>query len=134
LDSQRLSEISVAQEATLGLKKASPKRAVLAVFAAVFTSVLGFGQAVVRGLFVPAAVPSIPGVPVRPTGDPAARRLRQAQDWGEADEDADDGEQRREAAESARHGHAATDGEVPSAEVPSAEVSRGDVKLNRPPH
>lgn len=121
LDSQRLSEISVAQEATLGLKKASPKRAMLAVFAAVFTCVLGFGQAVIRGLFVPANEP-----PVASSRD-QARRRSDTEDWGESVGDGETHGRLQDVVESVDH-------DAANAEASQGDLSHGDVKLNRPPH
>lgn len=51
LDSQNVTEISVVQPATLGLKKVKPQRSVLAVLAVLLAGTLGFGQALIRGLF-----------------------------------------------------------------------------------
>ncbi len=50
LDEQNLSEISIVQPATLSLKKASPKRSILLMLAAILAVTLGYGQAVVRGM------------------------------------------------------------------------------------
>ncbi|MEM9646761.1 MAG: GNVR domain-containing protein, partial [Planctomycetota bacterium] len=50
LDRGTVSEISVVQPATLGLKKVKPRRSIMALLAIGLALGIGFGQALIRGL------------------------------------------------------------------------------------
>ncbi len=80
LDEQFMSEISVVQPATLSLKKSTPKRLLLVMVSCMLACVLGFGQAIIRGLVDPAESATSANVNREPL------EVEGRQHWDELDE------------------------------------------------
>ncbi len=81
LDEQHMSEISVVQPATLSLKKSTPKRLLLVMVSLLVAGLLGFGQAIIRGLIVNPLDTALPN-----TRSSDALEIEGRESWDELDD------------------------------------------------